>query len=70
MRSVPAMDITALNGLRRLWHECQDKGIKVLFSHVNEQPMRVMEKAGFVEKVGRENFCAHIDDALKRAESL
>lgn len=29
--------------------------------------MHVMQKAGFVEKVGSENFCAHIDEALERA---
>jgi SulP family sulfate permease len=29
-----------------------------------------MEKAGFVEKVGRENFAAHIDAALERAEEI
>ena len=27
-----------------------------------------MQKSGFYEKVGEENFCAHIDDAIKRAE--
>ena len=42
----------------------------LIFSHVNEQPWRVMEKNGFIEKVGADNFCAHIDDALKRAEQL
>ena len=26
-----------------------------------------MEKDGFIEKVGKENFCPHIDDALELA---
>ena len=29
-----------------------------------------MEKDGFIEEVGKENFCAHIDDALKRAAQI
>ena len=29
-----------------------------------------MKKAGFVEKVGKKNFCDHIDTALKRAEEI
>ncbi len=70
MRSVSAIDATAMHNLEELQADCGRKGIQMILSHVNEQPMRVMEKAGFVEKVGRENFCAHIDDALKRAESL
>ena len=70
MRSVPAMDITALNGLRRLWHECQDKGIKVLFSHVNEQPMSVFQKSGMYDLVGEDSFAPNIDAALDRAAEI
>lgn len=42
----------------------------LILSHVNEQPMKVMEKAGFIEKAGRENFCENIDKALERARTL
>ena len=37
-------------------------------SHVNEQPMKVMKKAGFIELVGKEHFCPNISAALKHAE--
>lgn len=67
MRSVPAIDTTALYALENLWEECRKNGVVVLFSHVNEQPMHAMQKAGFIEKVGAENFLPHIDDALARA---
>lgn len=70
MRSVPAMDITALNGLQRLREECKGKGIQVLFSHVNEQPMAVFKKSGMFEEVGAENFLPNIDAALERAAAL
>lgn len=68
MRSVSAIDATAMHNLEGMLAECEKKHIRLIFSHVNEQPMHVMQKAGFVERVGSENFCAHIDDALKRAE--
>lgn len=70
MRGVSAIDATAMHNLEEMYAECQRKNIHLVLSHVNEQPMRVMQKAGFVEKVGEENFCAHIDDALQRAASL
>ncbi len=70
MRSVPALDSTAMNALQNLVKYCEAKGITPIFSHVNEQPMHVMEKAGFVELVGKGNFCANISDALKHAEEL
>lgn len=70
MRSVSAIDATAIHNLEGMLAECEKKHIRLIFSHVNEQPMHVMQKAGFVERVGSENFCAHIDDALKRAEEV
>lgn len=70
MRSVPAIDSTAMNALQDLICVCESKGITVVFSHVNEQPMKVMQKSGFVELVGEENFCPNISEALKRAEEI
>ena len=70
MRGVSAIDATAMHNLEQLAVDCKKKNIHMIFSHVNAQPMNVMQKAGFVEKIGEENFCAHIDDALKRAQDL
>ena len=70
MRSVPAIDSTAMNALQDLICVCESKGITVVLSHVNEQPMKVMQKTGFVELVGEENFCPNISAALKRAEEI
>ena len=70
MRAVPALDITALNGLKRLWEECRRKGIRVVFSHVNEQPMSVIKKSGFYDEVGESYFQPNIDAALERAVAL
>lgn len=70
MRSVNAIDATAMRNLDKIRHACKKKGITLILSHVNEQPLNVMKKSGFYEKVGADNFCAHIDDALKRAETF
>ena len=70
MRGVPALDSTAMNALQNLVKTCESKEITLVFSHVNEQPMHVMEKAGFVELVGKENFQSNISAALKRAEEV
>ena len=70
MRAVPALDITALKGLRRLWEECSRQGIQVVFSHVNEQPMSVFKKSGLLDDVGADNFQPNIDAALERAVAL
>ena len=70
MRSVPAIDASAMKSLREIVTEAKKKGITVVFSHVNEQPMSVMKKDGFIEFVGEENFRSNIVEALDYAEKL
>jgi SulP family sulfate permease len=70
MRGVPAMDVTALRSLENIYNLCKKRGITMLLSHVQEQPKSMMEKAGFAEQIGEENFCANIDAALERAEQI
>lgn len=70
MRGVPAMDVTALKSLQKIQAACKKRNITLLLSHVQEQPRLMMEKAGFADAVGHENFCANIDAALERAASL
>lgn len=70
MSNVPAMDVSALRKLEEVYRACKRKNITLLVSHVNEQPRRMMEKAGFAADVGNENFCESIEAALKRAEEL
>lgn len=70
MRGVPAIDATAMHSLELLFDDCKKHGVTMVLSHVNEQPMSVMEKGGFVDLVGRDNFCPHIDAALERAEEI
>ncbi len=70
MRGVPALDATAMHSLEQLYARCQEHNVQMVFSHVNEQPMHTMQKDQFIEKIGEENFCSHIDDALKRADEL
>ena len=70
MRSVPAIDASAMKCLHELAERAKKKNIHLIFSHVNEQPMKVMKKDGFYELIGKENFHENIVDALDYAEAL
>ena len=70
MRNVPAVDASGAEVLADIVKRCEKERVKVVFSHVNEQPMSVMRKAGLIETVGQENFCDHIDTALARAQEI
>ena len=67
MRAVPAIDASAMNSLEALYKKCEARGVRLIISHANEQPLKVMRKSGFVNKVGKENFCLHIDEAIAKA---
>jgi len=70
MRAVPAIDATAMNSLLDLYNKCQKKNVKLVFSHVNSQPLEVIKKSGLYSQLGSEHFCSHIDEALKLASNL
>lgn len=70
MRSVNAIDSTAMRNFEHLYEECRRKNVTLIFSHVASQPLSIMHKAGFYDKIGEANFCAHINDAIKRAQDL
>jgi SulP family sulfate permease len=70
MRGVPALDASAMHAMEQLYERCKEAGVQMVFSHANEQPMQTMEKAGFIEKVGRDNFRPHIDDAIEWASNM
>lgn len=70
MRSVPAIDASAMKCLHELAERAKKKNIHLIFSHVNEQPMKVMKKDEFYELIGKENFHENIVSALDYAETL
>ncbi len=70
MRAVTAIDASALKALRELVIELKEKNIRVVLSHVNEQPFKAMEKDGLADLVGRNNFKHDIMEALSYAETI
>ncbi len=70
MRYVPAMDATGLHALTRLFTKCQEVGTAMILSGVNEQPLKTMTKAGFVDRIGAENVCLTFGEAVKRATAV
>jgi SulP family sulfate permease len=70
MRKVLAMDATGLNALEDLYEKLHAKGKHLILSGPHTQPLFAMDRAGFLDRLGRENVCAHIDAALGRASEI
>jgi SulP family sulfate permease len=70
MRKVLAMDATGLNALEDLHVRLRRKGKHLILSAPHTQPLLVMDNAGFLDRIGPENVCAHVDAALARAREI
>ncbi len=70
MRKVLAMDATGLNALEDLYERLRRKGKHLVLSGAHTQPLLVMEKAGFLDRIGRENVCPHVEAALARSREI
>lgn len=70
MRGVPTLEFTALHHLENLYQRCKKSQVTLIFSHVQDEPYSIMSKSGLADKVGSDNYCGCIDEALERAEKL
>jgi SulP family sulfate permease len=70
MRKVMAMDATGLNALEDLYERLRSRHKHLILSGPHTQPLFMMDKAGFLDELGRENVCADIDLALARAREI
>lgn len=68
MRKVPFMDSTGLHNLESLYRTSKKEKIRLILSGVNEKVRALLDKSGFADKIGRENICSNIGEALQKAE--
>ena len=69
MRKVPFMDSTGLHNLESLLRLSHEEHIHVILSGVNERVRGVLAKAGFDQKIGAENICSNINEAVEKARA-
>ena len=70
MRKVSFIDSTGIHNLEIFIEAAMKAGQTVLLSGVNKKVYQAIDRAGIVNKLGKENVLDHIDKALERAEQL
>jgi sulfate permease, SulP family len=70
MRKVPFIDSTGLNNLGSLIRMSVKDKTTILLSGVNEGVRNALEKGGISAKIGKENICSNITEAIARAEEI
>ncbi len=70
LRNMTAIDATGLRALEDIAARLRDSGRAAIFCGAREQPRAVMQQAGFLDAIGRDNVCDHVDAALARAKKM
>lgn len=70
MRNVLALDATGLRVLEEFLCNAEKHGPAIVLSGLHAQPLVLLERAGFMDRIGRDNVIGSFDDALDRARSL
>ena len=69
MRKVSFIDSTGLHNLESLFRLSEAEHIHMILSGVNEHVHRVLTKSGFDKKIGAENICSNINEAVEKAKA-
>ena len=69
MRKVSFIDSTGLHNLESLWRLSNAEHIHMILSGVNENVHKVLTKSGFDQKIGAENICSNINEAVAKANA-
>jgi sulfate permease, SulP family len=70
MRNVPAIDATGIRVLDDLHESSKRHGVTFVIAGLQAQPSVALERAGRLERYGRQNLAADLDDALERAGKI
>jgi SulP family sulfate permease len=70
LRGMSAIDSTGLGAIEDVAARLHDSGRHLLLCGAKEHPARLIHQPVFEEKIGAENICSNIQDALDRAEEI
>ena len=70
MRHVLMLDATALHSLEEVYAHTQARGVTLVLSGVTAQPLMLMVRSGFLDRIGQANVHSHIVDAIERARTI
>ncbi|MGE3167064.1 MAG: SulP family inorganic anion transporter [Planctomycetota bacterium] len=70
MREVHVIDATGLHALEELIDKNTRYGTRLMVAGLQKQPFQVIERAGLVDRIGREHFHANLREAIAHAERV
>ncbi len=69
-RNMLAIDATGLRALEDLLERTRRDGTVLVISGIHKQPLFSLSTSGLMDKIGEDNVCGNIDEALERARVI
>jgi SulP family sulfate permease len=69
MANVPAVDSTGITALESFLTQCRKRKTRLILTELRDQPRKALEKAGFLDSLGKENITSTVEDAIALDES-
>ena len=66
MQRLVSMDTSGLDAMQQLHRSLKRQGVGMVLAHVNEQPLLLMQRTGFVQLLG----AGHVVDSVAAAAAL
>lgn len=70
LRNMTAIDATGLHAIERFADALRESGRTLLLCGMRDQPARLMDRAEFQDRIGRENCLPTVEAALQRARAV
>lgn len=70
MSKVPFMDSTAYHSFEMLYDICKKNHTRLILLKVQEQPLSVLKRFGFIDMLGEKNLCDTVDEGIERANVI
>lgn len=67
MSRVPFIDSTGMTNFNSFLEKCQRSNIHIIISGLPPKPYLTLKKHGIIDRIGPENICVNIEQALQRA---
>jgi SulP family sulfate permease len=64
------LDATGLHALELLAGRLRKSGRTLLLCGARDQPLSMLESGDFLDHIGRDNLCLHVESALERARQI
>jgi sulfate permease, SulP family len=70
LRNMTALDATGLFAMEEIAKQLHASKRTLILCGAREQPAQLIHQAEFADKIGKENICDNVQDALRRAEEV